>query len=255
MVLGLAVMTLGFAAIPPFAAAEAGAWVARGDEAYARGQLEEAISDYGTAIQESPHSLHALCRMVRAESERAEDATSQVRQRLVASAVEHARAAVTAAPDSALGHAWLATALGRQALHEGARSRLALAREIKSEADRAIALDPRNARAYHVRGAWNREVATLNFIERAAANTVLGGVPKGASLDNAVADFEKAVALEPDYVNHHLELARTYRQVHRDADARRELERALALPPTSSARDAHYQTEARELLSRLPHKP
>jgi hypothetical protein len=40
--------------------------------------------------------------------------------------------------------------------------------------------------------------------------------------------------------------------VHRDADARRELEKCIALAPVSSARDAHYQTEARQLLSRLP---
>ena len=53
-------------------------------------------------------------------------------------------------------------------------------------------------------------------------------------------------------VNHHLELGRTYLEMDRHADARRELEQAVALPATSNPRDPHYQDEARELLKKLP---
>jgi tetratricopeptide (TPR) repeat protein len=257
LVRGLAALLL--AAIPALvsgrASADPAAAVARGDEAYARRHLAAAAGEYSAALAESPRDLAALCRLVRAESELAEDTTGDAQHQLVAAALEHGRAAVAAAPDSAQAHVWLAVALGRQAQHEGPRARLALAREIKSEADRALAIDPNLARAYHVRALWNRSLSTLNFFERAAANAVLGGVPKGASLENAIADLEKAVALEPEYVNHHLELARTYHIAHRDADARREVERALALSPTSSARDGRYQAEARELQSRLPRTP
>jgi tetratricopeptide (TPR) repeat protein len=236
------------------AAAPVSGALARGDEAYARGDLAAAVVAYDQAFRETPDRLVALCRLVRAESEMAEDSSGQAQQRLLSSAVTHARDAVAAAPDSAIGHVWLSVALGRQALHEGPKSRLALAREIKSEVDRGIAIDPNIGRAYHVRGAWNRNVASLSFIERTGAS-MLGGVPKGASMENAVADFEKAVALEPEYVNHRLELGRTYHMLHQDTDARRELEKCIALPPVSSARDAHYQAEARQLLSHLPRQP
>ena len=71
-------------------------------------------------------------------------------------------------------------------------------------------------------------------------------------MQNAVGDLQKAIELEPRYVNHHLELGRTFHEMGRHAEARRELEQALALPPTSNPRDPRYQDEARELLKKLP---
>jgi tetratricopeptide (TPR) repeat protein len=223
-----------------------------GDELYAQGKLDDARAAYLAALASEPAHLGALCRLARVESELGEDATGEAQRQLTAAAVEHARSATKVAPDSAQGHVWLAVALGRQALKEGPKTRLALSREIKSEVDRAIALDPGIGRAYHVRALWNRKLANLNLIERGVANTLLGGVPKGASMDNAVRDLRKAVELEPNYVNHHLELGRTYLMLKNRAEARREFERAIDLPPTSSARDSRYQTEARELLAKLP---
>ncbi len=236
----------------PACAADPAAELASGDELYSHGQLTDAHAAYQAALAAQPGFYAALCRLARVESEMGEDAKGEPQRQLVATAVEHARAAVKTAPDSAQGHVWLAVALGRQALKEGPKTRLALSREIKSEVDRGIAIDPGIGRAYHVRALWNRKLATLNVIERALANTILGGVPKGASMENAVRDLQKGIELEPDYVNHHLELGRTYLMLKNTADARRELEKAIALPPTSSARDAHYQAEAKELLGKLP---
>ena len=44
---------------------------------------------------------------------------------------------------------------------------------------------------------------------------------------------------------------RTFLELDRKDDARRELEKAVALPATSSPRDARYQDEARALLKKL----
>ena len=226
--------------------------LASGDRLYAEGKASDARNDYLAVLTAHPGDFATLCRLARVESELSEDAKGDEQRALSAAAVDHARAAIKAAPDSADGHAWLAASLGRQALREGPKTRLALSREVKSEVDRALAIDPALARAYHVRAMWNRKIASLNTLERAVAGTVLGGVPPGASMDNAVADFRKAVELEPAYVNHRLELGRTYVQLKSWSAARVELEKAVSLPPTSSLRDAHYQAEARELLAHLP---
>jgi len=238
-------------AVRPASARTAEEWLAEGDQAYAHADLTGAQRAYAAAVQAAPMSFAALCRLSRTESEQGELLKGDVQRRTRAGAVEHARAAIKAAPDSAAGHAWLAVALGRQALDEGPKTKLAMSREIKSETERALAIDPGLGRAWHVLAVWNVKLASLNAFERMAANAVLGGVPRGASNENAEGAFRKAIAFEPGYVNHHLEYGRLLLDLHRDADARRELERAVSLPPTSDALDGRYQAQARELLGKL----
>ena len=226
--------------------------IAAGDEAYRAGQLEQARAAYEEAVKTSPRSVVALCRASRACSELGESLKGDTQRMTWAQAVQYAREAVRVAPDSATGHVWLSVALGRQAQREGAKTKLALSKEIKAEADRALALDPKIGRAWHVIAMWNMKIADMNSMERLAANAVLGGVPKGASRENAEQAFQKAIELEPDYVNHRVQYGRLLKEMKRPADARRELEKAVSLPPTSSALDARYQSEARTLLEKLP---
>ena len=254
VVLPLALLVTFAGAFPGSAAAATAAppdWIAAGDLEYSAANLVNARDAYQAALAANPGHFTALCRLARAESELAELQKGDEQRRTRAAAVEHARAAVKAEPDSAAGHVWLAVALGRQALGEGAKTKLALSREIKSEVDRGLQMDPRIARAWHVLVVWNVKISELNAIERMAANAVLGGVPKGASFANAETAFQKAIQLEPNYVHHRLEYARLLHGLHRDAEAKRELEKAVALPPTSSALDARHQAEARELLAKI----
>ena len=225
---------------------------ADGERAYAAANLDGARRAYAEALQASPGDVPTLCRLSRVESELGETQKGDVQRRTWADAVAHARDAVRLAPAQAEAHISLAVALGRQALHEGPRTRLALSKEIKAETDLALQHDPDNGRAWHVLAMWNVKIASLNGFERMIAGSVLGGVPPGASMANADQAFQKAIALEPDYVNHHLEYGRFLKDQKRTADARRELEKAAALPATSSALDARYQADARELLEKLP---
>ncbi len=251
LVAGLAAVLL--AAVPATIAASdlASPAHAHALELYYQGRLEAARVAYLGVLESEPHDHQVLVELARTESELGEDAHGESRRRLVASAVEHSREATAARPDVGECHLTLAIALGRQALREGPRTRLALAREVKAEVDRAIELEPDNGLAYLVRGMWNREVSSLGFFEKLAAHTVLGGMPRGASMDNAVHDFRRAAELSPTVVLLWLELGRTYSELGRAAEARAALEKAIALPPTSGPRDLVYQNDARTLLRRL----
>jgi tetratricopeptide (TPR) repeat protein len=243
----------GFGAAGPSAAARANdvdAAIERGNESYARGQLREALATFQGAQAHDATHYGVLVGLARVESELGEEAKDEERRRLIAAAVEHARAAVKAAPDEAPAHVWLAAALRQQAEMEGHRTRAGLWREIKSELDRAIGLDAGISRAYLERGRWHRRLATRGLWEKTLSRVRFAKVPKGGSMDNAVRDLEKAVELAPEAIEARMELARAYLDQERDADARRELERALGLP-TSRPRDPGLQAEARQLLEKL----
>lgn len=156
-----------------------------------------------------------------------------------------ARKALAADSTSAWAHFAAAVAQGRLALHVGTRERVERSRAVKAHAERAIALDPTLAGAYHVRGRWHREAADLNVVQRALVAAIYGGLP-AASLDQAVADFKTAIALE-QRAYHHLELGKTYLATGRPEAAREQFRKALGAPRADPF-DPVYKQEARQLL-------
>lgn len=164
-------------------------------------------------------------------------------------AVRAARRAVALEPNAYEGHIELASSLGRFALFQGGKAKIRMAKEVKLEADKARAMNPRSDRAYHVLARWNRAIAELSFFEKAAAKVIFGGVPEGASMNNAVTLFEKAIALNPDHANHRLELGRTDLDLGLKDKAREQLTRALECPRQSPF-DPEYKADAQVLLRR-----
>jgi tetratricopeptide (TPR) repeat protein len=174
--------------------------------------------------------------------EKKPEAEAAYREALAAS-----RRAVRLDPDGWEGHSGLAANVGRMALFEGGKAKIEMSKEVKAEAERALALNPKDDRAMHVLARWNRSIATLNLFEKTAAKVAFGGVPEGASVNNAVTWFEKAIAVAPDYANHRLELGRTYLALDLKDKAREQLELAVKCP-TKSAFDDEYRSEAQILL-------
>lgn len=148
-------------------------------------------------------------------------------------------------------HAWAhfvkALAEGRLTLHVGTSERVRRSRAVKRHADRAIALDSTIAPAYHLRGRWHREVASINFVKRALVKAFYGGLPD-ASVEQSVRDFQRAIALESRPYNH-LELGKTYREMGRDDAAREQFQ--LALQTSGSPFDAEYKAEAQSILNKM----
>jgi tetratricopeptide (TPR) repeat protein len=148
------------------------------------------------------------------------------------------------------GHLYLSIALGRVALDASAKKRIKLSKEIKEEVDLAINYDPNDDIAYHVLGRWNRKLANLSWIERGFANLFLGGVPKNASNENAIKCFLKSIELNPNHINHHLELAMTYEKMKQNDHALEEYQKCVELPETEFD-DDQYKKIAQERLKKL----
>jgi tetratricopeptide (TPR) repeat protein len=180
-----------------------------------------------------------------------DSAKGDERDSLYSLAERYATRAVAANPQGADGHFALAAAIGRASLALGTEERIRRAGIIRTEALRAIELNPRHDGAYHIMGRWNAEIMRLSGISRFFARNFLGaGVFKEASWKQAIANMQKAVALDPGRIYHHLELARIYADRKRLADAETELHAVESLP-AREVMDSMYKRQGAELRRRL----
>ncbi|TCJ19036.1 hypothetical protein EPD60_01065 [Flaviaesturariibacter flavus] len=158
----------------------------------------------------------------------------------------YAQRAVQVNPGGADGYYALAVATGRMAMSQSGRDKVNSVKEIRTLIEKALALNPNHARAWHVLGKWNYEVDNLGLFEKAALKIVYGGLPS-ASVSESIRCYERARALEPDFVLNYLELAKAYHKNDQDNLALDCLRRLAALP-NRTGDDAHIKSEGARLL-------
>ncbi len=151
---------------------------------------------------------------------------------------------------SADAHYAYAMALGRINENASSKQKIANAKLIKTEVDRAIALNPKLAGAYHILGRWNRTIAGFSGVEKIMINSFFGGVPPGGSYDDAVKAFMTAVSIEPKYMPHQYELAQTYYDMGKTVDAKLWAQKALTITPSNDD-DKKAKTDCEALLKKL----
>lgn len=224
--------------------------VALGDAAYARFENDVALDHYEKAALADPNDASVRWRLARAHADLGQALETTDRGAALEEyrlGEKEARRAVALDPDSANAHFFLAVCVGRMALFEGGKTKIRLSREVRSEAERAIELDPRHDGAYHVLGRWNYGIATLSWILKAFAKVIYGGVPEGASVEKAAEMFERAIEIDPSRPMHHLEYARALAKLGRFSEARVHLKRCLDLPRVQWDDPIHKAEAARML--------
>lgn len=229
--------------------------LAEGIAAMERHDLERARVLLETSVQHVPDSYQANWRLSHVLVDLAKtnpDSLLRVpRDSLYRLAVSYARRAVAANPDGADGHFMLANALGQLSLTLGNREQVKLAIEIRSEALRALGLDPTHSGAYHVMGRWHAEIKRLSAVERFFARAFLGAdIFELASWDEAERNMRLATQQDPDRIFHRLDLAKVLIDRDKRDEAREQLEQ-IGRMPRSEPMDVEYQREAEQLLHRL----
>ena len=226
--------------------------VALGDKELSAFRPAAALEYYVAAVALEPTNGDALGKASRASVDIGEQATNGAkRKELFKNGEQYARRAVEASPNDPEVYFHLARAIGQTALSVGVRERIKLATEIRSLALKALALDANHAGALHVMGVWNAEVMRLSGIERFFAKNVLGGrVFSQASWKDAISYMEKAVAVDPTRLTHHLDLGLIYDDVGEKAKARAQFEFVLSGAQTDF-NDPKYKREAEVALKSL----
>lgn len=238
------------AIVLPAAAQPAGDLVARGDALEAKRRDKEALELYLEADKLKPGDAEILRRVAKQYAQRmveTKDAAAQ--KKLSAKALAAALRAKELAPRNAKVRLSLAIVYGRIAFLESPKRQIEMSRLIKEETDAAISLDPKDSLAWHVLGRWNYELANLNPFLKSIAQAVFGKLPD-ASKENAVEAFRKSIALGPTRLVNHVELGRALAAVGQKDEARAELTKALAMPPTGRD-DEEAKARARKALAEL----
>lgn len=150
-----------------------------------------------------------------------------------------ARAAIAAEAGRPEGHFWLAANMGALAESFGLRQGIRYRGAIRDALERVLAIEPafQQGSADRALGRWYYKVPGLF----------------GGSKRKSEEHLRKALAYNPQSVITRLFLAETLIELDRPAEARAELQAALAAPddPDWAPEDRRFKDEARRLLERL----
>jgi len=179
----------------------------------------------------------------------ADATTREDKLRLGSIALDYAQRAAALAPNDSEAQLSIAISYGKMLPLMGTKEQLEASRHIKDTADKAIKLDPRSDLAWHVLGRWHRVLSDVNTLKRGLASLIYGKLPQ-TTTEEAVKCFEKAIEINPNRLMHYVELGRAYAQMGRTADARRFIEKGLAMPNVEKD-DPETKRRGRETLANL----
>lgn len=206
--------------------------VKSGDFHDANYQFDKALEFYLPAEKLQPANAELLVKISRQYALRMNDLPKPA-DRIASgrTALAYAERAVAAAPAECDPHLSVAICLGKLTPLLGAREKVEASRKIKTSADKALKLDPKNDYAWHLLGRWHQSLANIGGATRALARVIYGGLP-AASNEEAVKCFRQAIALNPRRLVHVVELGRTYAMMGRNAEAKKYLQLGLSMPDT-----------------------
>jgi tetratricopeptide (TPR) repeat protein len=208
-----------------------------------------ALQLYLQANEAKPNDAFILQKIARQYSDLvADQPTFEEKKRYAQIAIEFSQRALALEPKNAVNILSLAICHGKLALYSDTRAKLEYSRLVKEEAEQALALKPDYAWAHHVLGRWYYEVASLGSTSKFLVRLFYGGLP-AASVAESIKELHRATELEPDELNHWIELGFAYAAAGQPAQARAQWQRGLAMP-TRGKPDESAKQRAREALAR-----
>lgn len=200
-----------------------------GDMAFQAFDNETALLCYQRAFAIDSTDCDVLWKLARSNIDRGMVASNDEKPRWFVYSEGFSRRCISLYPDSSEAHFFLAVAIGQMTKVVGGKRRIELSEDVKREAEATLSLDPMHAGAMHVLGRWNYELAGMGWLTKVAAKIVYGGVPPGASYQQAKDWFERAIEVRPDMPLNHLWLGETLIKLDDYVGAREELQLCLAL--------------------------
>jgi tetratricopeptide (TPR) repeat protein len=219
-------------------------YILRGDSLYDLYDYAGSIEEYRSACMMDSNSFEAFWKLGRSLNLKGETTVNDSQLVIFEEARDAEEHALSIMENHADAHFQLARALGKIALFKGIFKSASLAKKVRGECQRALEIDSLHDGAWHILGRWHREVGKKPKIVR---------IPMGlgaANKDDALAYMQKALEINPENINHHLEMGNTYRRFKMDDSARSEYRRCLELV-VNGPLDEKYRDEAKKSLAEM----
>src|SRR6476619_1898916 len=213
-----------------FAAESAAALVEKGKAFERKFQAKDALPFYLSAEKVEPKNPQLLVRIARQYRYLMTDASgNQEKLRLGHIALDYSTRAAACGPKDCDAQLAPAITLGKMLPYLPTKEQAAASPRIKVSVDKALAIDPHNDTAWHVLGRWNRVLADVSSAKRLVAGVIYGQLPQG-SYEEAEQAMKKAITLNPNRLMHYIELGRIYAQMGRTEEARKYIQKGMAMP-------------------------
>jgi tetratricopeptide (TPR) repeat protein len=213
-------------------------------------QSEEALKSYLPAEKIEPDNVDLLLRIARQyRHQMADTGAAAEKVRLSNLALDYARRAVALAPKNPEAHLSVAICHAKALELYSNKEKMAALRQVKLSTDKSLALDSNNDLAWYILGRWHEKVSELSTLKRKVAELAYGGLPK-ASNEDAVKCFHKAIRINPNRSPYNIDLGITYAAMGNHADARKHIEKGLAMP-SKGKDDPETKKRGRDVLATL----
>lgn len=126
---------------------------------------------------------------------------------------------------------------------------IAYVNDIKTYADKALAINPKHAKANYTLGKWHLEMVNLSGFKKTAVKLFYGGLPN-ATIENAILYMEKCRSYDAYFILNYLDLAKAYKQDNKPPKAIEVLQKLVKLP-LRTADDANLKAEGLKMLDDL----
>jgi tetratricopeptide (TPR) repeat protein len=235
----LVLLLFSFMYCIPVMAEDYNSYIQKGDEYYNQFDNLRALDEYKKIYELAPDSFDALMKLTRAYNDVGEDirgikfnpeteSHSKEVKEYFNEAVKYAQLLYLKFPDRAESYFYLAVTYGNLALFKGGKEKVRIARDVETNCQKAIELDPQFIPAYIALGVYYREVANLSWVHKAFAKMLFGELAKGTNKDSEKT-LLKALALNPQIIHTHFELAKTYYAMDEEDKASEQLREILPL--------------------------
>ena len=124
-------------------------------------------------------------------------------------------------------HKWKAIMISAYSGTLGTKEKIERSFDIKTEATRAVELNPDDSTPHFVLGTWCWEVSQIGWLTRKLAATLFATPPE-ATVDEAIGHLKKAVEIEPSFKRAWATLAKCYESKGDKTKAKEAGQKALA---------------------------